>query len=195
MTAIRTFGLTSRRRRFRRDRGACGEFRGSERRRPGLAIHGTRPYVAGPYAPGPYAAGPTAPARMAPAPIADAGLRGLPELRIRAASVRRTGGRAAAGAGRAGRYDDAADARLADALLPFGPNGDLPHGELQLETFGQVNSTTDLSIPGSEHALHVCSLEYPAVGVGQCADMELVAGANRRLVAQTVARCGPVTGA
>ena len=28
-------------------------------------------------------------------------------------------------------------------FLPFGPNGGLPHGQLQLSTFGQVNSTTD----------------------------------------------------
>jgi hypothetical protein len=27
--------------------------------------------------------------------------------------------------------------------LPFGPNASLPHGQLQLSTFGQVNSETD----------------------------------------------------
>ncbi len=30
-----------------------------------------------------------------------------------------------------------------EAYLPFGPNGQLPHGRLQVWTFGQLNSTTD----------------------------------------------------
>ena len=81
--------------------------------------------------------------------------------------------------------------------LPFGPTPISPHGAVAARDVrsGQFDDGP-LQSMGSEHAFHVCAVEHAAIGVGQCADMELVAGAIRRPAAQLVGprRCGPSPG-
>ena len=140
MTAIRTFGLISRRRRPCRAGRAFGELRRPQRRRLRFAVHGAWTLCAGPLrrralwrSPG-----------LRPGSLcSDPGLRRLSGCGF----MQPTSG------GPEGALPPALDAPGASTMppmpasprpyLPFAPNADLPHGQLQLATFGQVNSTTD----------------------------------------------------
>ena len=74
--------------------------------------------------------------------FAASGRRRLPAMRD-PGLFRRTAGRGAGGARRARRGLPALDLDVAAANLPFGREANLPHGRLQVWSFGQVNSTTD----------------------------------------------------
>ena len=184
MTAIRTFGLIFAAAVLAAPAARSASFGDLSGGDPGSQFMGPGPYAPGPYAAGPYGA----PPGLRPGSLcSDAGLRRLSELRVHAADVGRTGGRAAPGAGRARRIDDAADAGLAEALPAF---------HAQRRSAARSTAACDLRSGqfddrplqslGSQHAFHVCAVEHSAIGVGQFADMELVAGAIRRPAAQLV---------
>ena len=84
---------------------------------------GAGPYVSGPYAPGPYAPTPAFGGGSSPS----GGPEGVPPPDL----------------------DAPAAATIApmppspDPYLILRPHSDLPRGQLELETFGQINSTTD----------------------------------------------------
>ena len=184
MTAIRTFGLFLAAAVLAAPAVQIRELRRPQRRRSRFAVHGARTLCARPLRRRTLRRSPGLRPRSL---CSDAGLRRLSVMRVHAADVRRSGGRAAPGDGRAGRIDDAADAGLADALPAFraerqsaarsGAARDLRSGQFDDRPLQSV---------GSQHAFHVCAVEHSAIRVGQFSNMELVAGAIRRPAAQLV---------
>jgi len=139
MTAIRRFGLIVTAAMVYATVAHSASFGDLSGGGPGSRFMGPGPYVSGPYAPGPYAAGPYgAPPAYGPGPYAP-----TPAF----------GGASSPSGGPEGIPPPDLDAPGAATMapmpasptpyLPFGPNASLPHGQLQLSTFGQVNSETD----------------------------------------------------
>jgi hypothetical protein len=105
---------------------------------------GSQTMGAGPYSPGPYAVGPYAPIPYGAPPIYGAGPY---------APAPPFGGVPSPSGGPEGVPPPALDEPVAATMapmpaspnpwLPFGQDAELPHGRLQLDAFGQVNSTTD----------------------------------------------------
>lgn len=140
MTAIRTFGLIFAAAVLVAPAARSASFGDLSGGDSGSQFMGPGPYAPGPYAAGPYGAPPV----YGPGPYAPTPAYGVCPA---CGFMQPTSG------GPEGALPPALDTPGASTMpprpasprpyLPFTPNADLPQGQLQLATFGQVNSTTD----------------------------------------------------